>query len=55
MNGVMQELVSAQERNEERYFELEQKRMKMDTDTMQLISSYMDVTEIVNYGLNMKH
>ena len=30
MNGVMQELVSAQERNKERYLDLEQKRMKME-------------------------
>ena len=30
MNGVMKELVSAQERNKEWYLELEQKRMKME-------------------------
>ena len=30
MNGVMKELVSAQERNEERHLELEEKRMKME-------------------------
>ena len=30
MNGVMKELVSAQEGNEERCLELEQKRMKME-------------------------
>lgn len=30
MNSVMKELVSAQERNEEQYLDLEQKRMKME-------------------------
>ena len=30
MNSVMKELVSAQEQNEERYLDLEQKRMKME-------------------------
>ena len=30
MNGVMKELVSAQERNKERHLELEEKRMKME-------------------------
>ena len=35
MNGIMQELVSAQERNEERHLDLEQKRMKMEGKTFE--------------------